>query len=648
MLDHAGGNARAGDVMSEGGMAQLILEPQQVAVAQVEGGGTVGRNALEESGVVYVLVIGFNAGVADASEVRRARARSLSLSPQYPPLLPPSLLVLHPHYRLARLIFADFFMLQVLKLATLNELCETESVSWQQLLAQGETGGQRARGLSLSWANYNIPGVGTDEETVVCCGRQEGRDGARGWGGISMYYPRHLQEFYRHQAPQQVHGRWRMLQRMLEDHVDAIRFHEWTGPEEASGADTRLHPGTAFPAAANMGVEAGGGAGGEGGGETVVPATMPEWAAVMLCTMASSHDSRNDLWLSFLTTSVHPLLGVAIGDAPSVPVRSWRAPCARMDSAEQHPPAPGEATHTSITIFFELEKQQELVRRKIASLQRLMQCKLFVGQVEHFTGRLQKHAVDLFSGIRIKQETPNTLDTLCSQLSSLSMKCEESILQAMDAVKAVGEASQSEDTDALVQQQLSKIRQAHNAKEHVDRLKSEVEGAIQSKRNSSLGFSRESSSSSLSSTRSSLHPTHSSAGMGAPSAHTGSPGILPTMLQTGGACENSCGGPQDHGAVPQRADALGDTEVLAQGPASTARTDVHMFEDGASCAALEEDGWMDAGGGAGGEGSVGVEGVGISSAPDERSALMEMLEQLEKGLQVCVLMVRAIGFGVKG
>ena len=90
MLDHAGGNARAGDVMSEGGMAQLILEPQQVAVAQVEGGGTVGRNALEESGVVYVLVIGFNAGVADASEVRRARARSLSLLNTPLSSLPPS------------------------------------------------------------------------------------------------------------------------------------------------------------------------------------------------------------------------------------------------------------------------------------------------------------------------------------------------------------------------------------------------------------------------------------------------------------------------------------------------------------------------------------------------------------------------------
>lgn len=80
-------------------------------------------------------------------------------------------------------------------------------------------------------------------------------------------------------------------------------------------------------------------------------------------------------------------------------------------------------------------------------------------QVENFTGRLQKHAVDLFSGIRIKQETPNTLDTLCSQLSSLSMRCEESILQAMDAVKAVGEVAHGDDTDELLQQQLSKIRQ---------------------------------------------------------------------------------------------------------------------------------------------------------------------------------------------
>ena len=202
-----------------------------------------------------------------------------------------------------------------------------------------------------------------------------------------------------------------------------------------------------------------------------MPVTMPEWTGALLWQLASRHDAANDLWLSFLTSSQHRLQQVALPHVPPVSVGCWRGR--------------GEATRASIGLFFELERQQELVRRKIASLERLMHCKLFVGQVDSFTARLQKHAEQLFSGIRIKQETPNTLDTLCSQLASLSMQCEESIMLAMEAVKAVGEAANeasSHGTSALVEQQLSRIRQANSAKEHVDRIKSEVEDALASKR----------------------------------------------------------------------------------------------------------------------------------------------------------------------
>lgn len=263
------------------------------------------------------------------------------------------------------------------------------------LLPQGgEPRGQQASRLSLSWANYNIPRVGTDEETVVCCGRVEGRDSAgaaQGWGGVTMYYPRHLQDFYRHRASSQPQGRWRMLQRVLEDHVDAIRFHEWTESDEAfAGARHGTGPAGATCAGATCaGAAAGGGgavaAAGGLGGQTVVPVTMPEWAAEMLCcqevSSTSWHDSCNDLWLSFLTTSAHPLLRVAVGETPGVAVRSWSASCVHSQAEGPHPPARGEATAASITLFFKLEKEQELVRRKVASLQRLMQCKLFVGQV---------------------------------------------------------------------------------------------------------------------------------------------------------------------------------------------------------------------------------------------------------------------------
>jgi hypothetical protein len=188
-----------------------------------------------------------------------------------------------------------------------------------------------------------------------------------------------------------------LVQRLLVDHIDAIRFHDIVDPPCGAGP-------------------ADGDAGGAGStGQTlavpitmVVPVTMPEWTGALLWQLASRHDAANDLWLSFLTSSQHRLQQVALPHVPPVSVGCWRGR--------------GEATRASIGLFFELERQQELVRRKIASLERLMHCKLFVGQVDSFTARLQKHAEQLFSGIRIKQETPNTLDTLCSQLARQALK----------------------------------------------------------------------------------------------------------------------------------------------------------------------------------------------------------------------------------
>ena len=372
------------------------------------------------------------------------------------------------------------------EMSTLNEMCELDSVCWDHLLPArtaapaASRGPAAARGglslrMSMSWANFDLPSADAGEETVVCCGREGGRAGAGAgagaWGGISLYYPKHLQELHRLRSGVLAGGRRELVQRMLEDHIDAIRFHEVADPSLLPSAPAPLGSG-AEPAEATAAADS-------AGAQTfMVPVTMPEWTGAMLWQLASRHDTANDLWLSFLTSSQHRLLQVAQvaaqGSLPPVPpvsVGSWQGR--------------GEATQASISLFFELERQQELVRRKIASLERLMHCKLFVGQVDSFTARLQKHAEQLFSGIRIKQETPNTLDTLCSQLSSLSMQCEESIMLAMEAVKRAGEAAQdssSHETSALVQQQLSRIRQANSAKEHVDRIKSEVEDALASKR----------------------------------------------------------------------------------------------------------------------------------------------------------------------
>ena len=51
---------------------------------------------------------------------------------------------------------------------------------WHRLLTEDGGGahmlGQSLPKLSLSWANYHVPGGsgGTEEETVVCCAKEEG------------------------------------------------------------------------------------------------------------------------------------------------------------------------------------------------------------------------------------------------------------------------------------------------------------------------------------------------------------------------------------------------------------------------------------------------------------------------------------------
>jgi hypothetical protein len=80
-------------------------------------------------------------------------------------------------------------------MSTLNEMCEMDSVAWPRV----NSAHKRGMSLSCSWANFDLPSAGAGEETVVCCGREGGRAGAGegAWGGIALYYPKHLQEFHR-------------------------------------------------------------------------------------------------------------------------------------------------------------------------------------------------------------------------------------------------------------------------------------------------------------------------------------------------------------------------------------------------------------------------------------------------------------------
>ena len=183
------------------------------------------------------------------------------------------------------------------------------SVCWHRLLTEDVGGahilGQSLPKLSLSWANYHVPGGsgGAEEETVVCCAKEEGRAGHGGWGGVSLYYPNYLQDLYHHRGSDPagewqmgMGGRWWLLHRLVADHIDAIRFHDWLDEEDGGGGGNQKIQTTCTP------VEALEGRGCEAG-PVVVPMTMPEWTAVMLRQLASTHDASNDLWLSFLTSS---------------------------------------------------------------------------------------------------------------------------------------------------------------------------------------------------------------------------------------------------------------------------------------------------------------------------------------------------------
>jgi len=319
-----------------------------------------------------------------------------------------------------------------LKLATLSELCERDSVAWQQAL-QNVFPESLTSSLIVSWMSKNVSsGDQDDAATVVCCYDKIGGNSTE----ISFYYPNHLQNYFRQRGRFCSKTDDSFVRAVLADHIDSICFHEWLdGTSTDSGQQPVVH----------------------------IPVTMPEWVAMSVLHLSRS----NDPWLSFLVSEPHPLMSARSEGHASITIHQG---C--------RPPVEG-ATATSIILFFELERQQEIIRRKVASLERLMQCKLFVGQMESFTLRLQSHAEELFSGIRIKQETPNTLDALCSQLSSLSMQCEQCIGHAIDAVKAVGDAPIGE--EAILQQQLGKILQARNAKQHVDRLKDQVQGALAQK-----------------------------------------------------------------------------------------------------------------------------------------------------------------------
>ena len=291
--------------------------------------------------------------------------------------------------------------------ATLSELCEPQSISWNRLFGKH---------VNIGWVNRDLDRIDAEDSTIICSSHDKRR-------AMMLYYPSHLQSFFANHSSKRTLEADSFVEGILSDHIDSIRFNEARG------------------------------------GGVVVPVYMPEWLALIFWDLARTTDP----WLSFLTEGMHALKTI------------------RFDAMECNVVAPActPAASASIQLFFELERQQELIRRKIEKLERLVQCKEFVSHMELYTSSLKLHATELCEGIRMKQETPHTLDALCSQLSSLSMHCENCIDHALDAMQAVGEAPQGE--EAVLQEQIRKILQARSAKQHVDKLKDKVKVVLEEK-----------------------------------------------------------------------------------------------------------------------------------------------------------------------
>eukprot|EP00288_Rhodomonas_lens_P014656 CAMPEP_0177711532 /NCGR_PEP_ID=MMETSP0484_2-20121128/11912_1 /TAXON_ID=354590 /ORGANISM="Rhodomonas lens, Strain RHODO" /LENGTH=608 /DNA_ID=CAMNT_0019223273 /DNA_START=229 /DNA_END=2052 /DNA_ORIENTATION=+ len=341
-----------------------------------------------------------------------------------------------------------------LKEATLHELSEPDAVAWASVCGDKP-------GVKLAWACKDLTQNDQAEGLTVCSSLDSHK-------AVTFFFAPHLQQFFADRAVGEA-AQMTFVRDVLADHIDSFSYLEWESGASYAHADP-----------SGSGEDSVAGRGG-----IVVQALMPEWVATTLWELAQ----RGDAWLSLMTTGPHRLASVSVGNF-------------------QCDMAPRATAKTSIkTLLFELERQQELIRRKLASLERLMKCKQFVAHMEAFTLRLQSHAEELFSGIRIKQETPNTLDALCSQLSSLSVQCGLCIDQALTAVEAVGVAPLGE--EVVLEQQLSKILQAQETKQHVDRLKDQVEGALAQKQRRATP-----SPSSASPSKPSVFPPHMALGAG--------------------------------------------------------------------------------------------------------------------------------------
>jgi len=130
----------------------------------------------------------------------------------------------------------------------------------------------------------------------------------------------------------------------------------------------------------------------------------------------------------------------------------------------------------TMALYFHQERQQELLRRKMVGLERILRCKHLVAHVEAHVTRLRSHAQELCGRVDWQGQDDESLrlDLVCSKLRLLSAECESSIDAAMDAILAVSEATAGQ--EGVLHAQLTKVLRARNAKQHVERLRDQAVG----------------------------------------------------------------------------------------------------------------------------------------------------------------------------
>jgi len=314
--------------------------------------------------------------------------------------------------------------------SVLSELCDADgSVSWKRLMGKY---------VSIGYVNKDMQRLGQDERTVVCSSSSSDKQS----GSISLYYPTHLEAFFTDRALRDTLQPGALLHSLLAEHIDAIHFEEWRA------------------------------------GSIIVPARMAEWLAADMSMLVRTLDP----WLCFLQSGPHLMAGVKIDSWSCSVTAAHRRQQERAVGDGRSASMVAVSQQATIALYFHQERQQELLRRKMVGLERILRCKHLVSHVEAHVSRLRSHAEELCGRVDWQRQDDESLRLhhVCSKLRLLSAECESSIDAAMDAIQAVSEVMQGQ--EGVLNAQLTKVLRARTAKQHVERLRDQAANALNRER----------------------------------------------------------------------------------------------------------------------------------------------------------------------